>query len=248
MQLVDGRIKESVERTWGRPEKPIEILSRSDSNNGKPMGTDIHSIAQIKKGKHLWETVDGSIGGDERNYDTFAVLAGIRNGRGFAGCVTGEGWPVMSEPRGLPKDLETDEDDDTRVDGKWFGDHNHSWLTLAEMESFWENLKGKQNKTFGCISVDQFKKLMLNKEIPDSWSGGIGGGDVKLVDLSDQENLTELEIKRLTKGATHVRAGWLRPVEDSCWGLVKILKHLRSIAVDNSVSAEEVRFVFGFDS
>lgn len=196
----------------------------------------------------MWQTVDGGIGGDERNYDTFAVLAGIRNGRGFAGVVTGDMWPIMSEPRGLPKDLETDPDDDTRADGKWFGDHSHSWLTLAEMETFWETLKGNQHRAFGCISVDQFKNLMLNKEIPDSWSGGIGGGGVTLVDLSDKENLSELEIARLTKGATHIRASWKRPVEDSCWGLVKILEHLRSIASDNKVEARDVRFVFGFDS
>ena len=211
------------------------------------MGTDIHSIAQVKTGKK-WKTVDGGIGGDDRNYDTFAVLAGIRNGRGFAGCVTGEAWPVMSEPRGLPEDLEMDEDDDSRCDGKWFGDHSHSWLTLAEMETFWEELKNNQHKTIGCISVPQFKNLMLHKEIPTAWSGGVSGGEIKLVDLSDKENLSEIEIARLTKDATDVRASWFRRVEDSCWGLVKIMEHLRSIAADNGVEAKDVRFVFGFDS
>jgi len=205
------------------------------------MGTDIHSLAQIKKGKK-WETVDAGIGGDDRNYDTFAVLADVRNGRGFAGCVTSDAWPVIAQPRGIPEDM-NDCDDTDRL-----GDHSFSWLTLAEIETFWETLKGNQHKTFGCISVPQFKNLMLHKEIPQSWSGGIGGGGVNLVDLSDQENLSELEIKRLTKDATHVRASWLRPVEESCWGLVKIIEHLRSIAADNKVKPEEVRFVFGFDS
>jgi hypothetical protein len=41
-----------------------------------------------------------------RNYDTFAILANVRNGRGFAGCVTGQGFEFISEPRGLPEDMD----------------------------------------------------------------------------------------------------------------------------------------------
>lgn len=40
-----------------------------------------------------------------RNYDWFAILANVRNGRGFAGIKTGEGFSVIAEPRGVPEDL-----------------------------------------------------------------------------------------------------------------------------------------------
>lgn len=39
-----------------------------------------------------------------RNYDLFAILADVRNGSGFAGCDTGDGYEPISMPRGLPSD------------------------------------------------------------------------------------------------------------------------------------------------
>lgn len=93
------------------------------------MGTDIHCVAEIRRPKHggKWEPALSPIPNkyfqpdepqDEsnrkleyprlirwRNYDLFAMLAGVRNGRGFAGVVTGAGFNPISEPRGLPDDL-----------------------------------------------------------------------------------------------------------------------------------------------
>ena len=74
------------------------------------MGTDIHSIAQVKRDGQ-WVTVAIGIAGDQRNYNTFAMLANVRNGRGFAGCWTSTGFPVIHEPRGLPEDLAAVDDD-----------------------------------------------------------------------------------------------------------------------------------------
>ena len=72
------------------------------------MGTDIHSIAQVKRdGK--WTTVAIGIAGDPRSYNTFAMLANVRNG--IAGV-----RPVIHEPRGLPDDLDRDEDNSVIVD------------------------------------------------------------------------------------------------------------------------------------
>lgn len=81
------------------------------------MGTDIHSIAQVKRDGQ-WITAAVSIAGDPRNYNTFAMLADVRNGRGFAGCWTSTGFPVIHEPRGLPSDLvlASTEDHDVHVD------------------------------------------------------------------------------------------------------------------------------------
>ena len=73
------------------------------------MGTDIHSIAQVNRDGR-WQTVAIGIDGDQRSYNTFAMLANVRNGYGFAGCRTSTGFPVIHEPRGLPEDLKTNED------------------------------------------------------------------------------------------------------------------------------------------
>ena len=65
------------------------------------MGTDIHAVVQHKvKGK--WVTY--AEGYPHRRYDVFAVMANVRNGRGFAGCILNDGLKVISEPKGLPED------------------------------------------------------------------------------------------------------------------------------------------------
>ena len=40
-----------------------------------------------------------------RNYDWFSILADVRNGFGFAGISTGDGFDVIAQPKGLPNDL-----------------------------------------------------------------------------------------------------------------------------------------------
>jgi hypothetical protein len=68
------------------------------------------------------------------NYNLFAILANVRNGYGFAGFPTGEGFQVISEPRGLPSDcceLIRTASDEYGVDG-----HSHSYHTLAQLLNF----------------------------------------------------------------------------------------------------------------
>lgn len=69
-----------------------------------------------------------------RNYDWFAILANVRNGRGFAGLYTGSGFDVIAEPRGYPENISnegmkffsysvTDDpekiDNEIKIDGQW---------------------------------------------------------------------------------------------------------------------------------
>ena len=96
------------------------------------MGCDIHSFCEIfnettgkweKTGKifpNPWYDKDKPNKIDEdgyewnaefihhpirnRNYDLFAMLADVRNGRGFAGIKTGEGFNIISPPKGIPVD------------------------------------------------------------------------------------------------------------------------------------------------
>ena len=79
------------------------------------MGTDIHSIVQVRK-ENKWVTVGVAVAGNPRSYNTFAMLADVRNGRGFAGIKTSDGFPVIHEQRGLPEDLELVDGDHVKID------------------------------------------------------------------------------------------------------------------------------------
>jgi hypothetical protein len=88
------------------------------------MGCDIHCYAEVKKGKKWvkvgrvfdnpyydpkdkskwakWNKAKTDQPYLHRNYNLFAILADVRNGRGFAGCDTGDGFKPIDMPRYLP--------------------------------------------------------------------------------------------------------------------------------------------------
>lgn len=70
----------------------------------------------------------------DRNYDLFAILADVRNGRGFAGCYTGEGFNPISEPKGLPKDASNE----VKLEFfDWGSDaHSASFFTIKELKDY----------------------------------------------------------------------------------------------------------------
>lgn len=125
------------------------------------MGCDIHVYAEVQEnGK--WKRSDLEVP-DDRNYWTFGILANVRNGYGFAGVDTGDAVRPISEPRGLPADRATFDDDDV-----WLGDHSFSWLTLAELKAY----PMDQTMTIrGVVSGSQ-RDLVRAGKCPESWCGG----------------------------------------------------------------------------
>lgn len=218
------------------------------------MGCDIHSIAQVfKNGK--WETVLGDVGGDDRNYDSFAIMANVRNGYGFAGVETGEGWPFISEPRGLPVDLklndegdadcppyrrEYQKEDDEPNTTKWLGDHSHSWLLLSEMENFAETVLSKMEyEKTGVVELPMWRALVAEGKNPTCYSGGISGRGLVTV---DQEDAAE------GVPCTHVQMRWkIKPMEE-LYTFPRYIEKLREIREKYAVGPNDVRLVFGFDS
>lgn len=102
------------------------------------MGTDIHTLVQVKK-NDKWESVAVDIC-DNRSYDFFGTLCGIRNSN----------VPSIVDARGCPEGLETVEGEswdsgDTFVmfNGKkyWMGYGIYSWCLLSEMKEFFEQYK-----------------------------------------------------------------------------------------------------------
>ena len=110
---------------------------------------------------------------DGRNYSLFAILADVRNGYGFAGCKTGEGFKPISSPRGLPVDMSQEVGNRAEMWG--LDGHSHSWLTVEELDSYDWNQKTQK---CGWVGAEDFKEWKENG-IPSSWCGGVSGPDIK---------------------------------------------------------------------
>lgn len=143
---------------------------------------------------------------DSRNYSLFAVLANVRNGD--------DGVTPICEPKGQAAKWERVDDpddpenwhhvptgeaklypEDASEEVKQFmvnymgvDGHSHTWLTLAELESydFEDDVIYK-----GIVSEAAYKKMKENGwpenpyTGPDTWAGGIGGGRGAAVFTSD---------------------------------------------------------------
>lgn len=227
------------------------------------MGADIHSIGQIKKdGK--WLTKIARIGGDDRDYDTFAVLADVRNGRGFAGVETGEGWPVFANPRGLPDDMEyvqTEENEETgeeEVRETFSAEEAMNGSPRVKLETPYYYCFDKDKKdpvhylwlgdhSYSHFTLTELKELraFVLKEKPEYEIRG----------MISKKQATALERGELpeewcggTSNPDYVKAAWKRPTLDCLWLLQKQIAELETLAKETETPEDDVRMVFGFDS
>jgi hypothetical protein len=127
------------------------------------MGTDIH-ISTVQWRKHQFEDWQDLVLAKpleaNRNYVSFAILADVRNGYGFAGHKTHEPIKPISEPRGIPSDYPFDIETDYSI-----GDHSFSWVTLNEIVQWFES-NPKEFIISGQCSPDEYELLVKNKTIP----------------------------------------------------------------------------------
>lgn len=183
--------RKSAEEPW----ELVAIKSQCDWCEGK----------RVTKGGEQCYGCKGSgerVGFSSRNYDTFAILANVRNGSGVAGCDTGDGFEPISEPRGLPEDMSAelraiqadDGESDARSDAyklaygcRWLGDHSFSHLLLNELMSCNWNRRTNQR---GVLKPESFREFQ-EKGAPDSWSGGMSGPGVVHVTNVEMAELLE---------------------------------------------------------
>lgn len=127
----------------------------------------------------------------DRNYDLFSMLADVRNGYGFAGCKTGDGFDPLAEPRGLPRDLSLALRTESFEDGApWLGDHSFSHATLAELLAYdYDRVTTKS----GVVDSATFAEWRERGSVgaPGSWSGGVSGPDVLHVSNGEMDALLE---------------------------------------------------------
>ena len=211
------------------------------------MGTDIHGVFQ-RQDATGWHDVPSRYE-QGRHYQLFAVLAGVRNGYGFAGVPTGEAVKPISPPRGLPADFAMADDahplqslehmDPRRREWHekgepleiWMGDHSHSWLTGEEILAWAEH--APRVVKIGVLSREEYE-AWSRVGAPASYCGDVSGRNV--VKIND--NAIE---KKRTPGWTHIRCTWESSLHEE---LSYFFDEVARLVTEYG----KVRFVFGFDS
>jgi hypothetical protein len=180
---------------------------------------------------------------DGRNYNLFGILADVRNGRGFAGIRTGDGFIPISEPKGLPDDVSETVQEES---DNWEGDgHSHSYFSLTELLDYdWT----QNTKSTGWVGENEFK-VFLDKGSPDSYSGGVDGGNVVHINNDEMKNIiNNKENKDETKNYyTHIE--WeISYLEAAVAFYTDTIPQLKEIADKNNISYDDIRIVFWFDN
>jgi hypothetical protein len=216
------------------------------------MGTDIHGVFQRHDAQTgTWHDVPSEYE-QNRHYQLFAVLAGVRNGYGFAGVRTGEPTEPIAQPRGYPPDFQVADDTHTlpsmechtlwrrEYNAKhpspdalylWMGEHSHSWLTGEEMLA-WAEQAPRVVKT-GVMHRTEYEKWDHKSE-PENYSGGVMGRDVVLV----PDNAV---VMAKTPHWNYVQVEWEQ-------GLREELAYFFDEVTRLTAEHGRIRFVFGFDS
>lgn len=223
------------------------------------MGCDIHGVVQRCEGGK-WITYRE--GYDERNYEAFAHLAGVRNGYNVTPIASPRGWPkgftVRQGSHRLPDDFrwragshrekyarETNFGNPRDFAAYWMGDHSFSWVSLRELvEREWS----KPHTDSGLIDEKTFLawRSETPRKMPPSWCGGVGGPNIIVVDEADFEKAAA---KRRPGDKFYIRASWTVPTSDAVGkGFLDFIDSMMRDARELGVEFDHIRFVFGFDS
>ena len=225
------------------------------------MGTDIHMYAETRRNKQWtkvgavfkdsWYNADKPESRwnkpytdhpyDDRNYDLFAILANVRNGHGFAGCRTSNGFNPIAEPKGLPNDVTPEVQDELR---DWDG-HSYSWFSLKELKEYdWEQMVTH----VGVLSENQYKAMKETGEHPNSWCGGVGGRDIMTVDSVTMDKILNKTMDRDNNIEYYVQTEFpAKTYKDCCYTFVeKTIPELEALVPEDGTD-EDVRILFCFD-
>jgi len=146
-----------------------------------------------------------------RNYQLFAFLANVRNGKGFAGVDTGDAVKPQVAGRGIPSDtchIDPLYDEEGEIVGghDWLGEHSFTYATLHELLSLpWDMTFTER----GLVTIDEYK-VFLEKGSPDSWCGGVSGDDVRILSIEDIQSMDTV----IFTGDDYIKIEWRsRPLE-----------------------------------
>ncbi len=236
------------------------------------MGCDVHFYTEVKQPDGTWklfgefERESEDEGGylqqkgrslyDGRNYNLFAILADVRNGRGFAGIKTGEGFNPISEPRGVPDDASAEYKE---IVDNWAGDgHSHSHHTLRQLLDYdWTQTTQLQGWTSLKEWVRWAPYWRDRGHGPNSYSAGVSGPDIKHLSSEQMEALTT-EFRKLPHAdeqaffernpGVYGQAVWQVPYCSAAGSFMSdTIPHLLKLA-NGTAGLDDIRIVFFFDN
>lgn len=206
------------------------------------MGCDIHLFVEAKNNKTgKWEYKPYAPEYGSRNYDAFAMLADVRNGWGFAGVVTGDGFNVIAEPKGFPQDASPELQQENE---DWSGDgHSHSFLTLKELLEYdWNQV----TKHEGVVDKRGYIEAKENGGKPKHWCGGVSGPKIKHI---SNEEMDKVILVSDSSADYHTVIRWDETYKNSAGLFYSVfLPELKEFAKSSNLSEEDVRIVFWFDN
>lgn len=222
------------------------------------MGCDIHICIQRQTPGGTWHEVpyqkvyrilgDAPVNGypkcpdvfDNRNYNLFAILANVRNGRGFAGIATGQGWPSIAPDRGWPEDFDPEKVDIDPSESKrrYMGDHSFTWVSLDELKAFpWD----ATTTLYGVVPAEDYERLSAVDNTPTSYSAGISGPGI--VTYNPVEYLAARRSNKLAP-RPYVRMSWTESARSATGDWPgQVIPWLETLA-----EGRPLRLVMGFDS
>lgn len=246
-------VEKKVEGSWtlvwptliqARDEYGIEIETdgASPSLYARFPGKWVDTYEEIEKTLGTWEERFKHPLYIGRNYDLFAILADVRNGRGFAGVKTGDGFNVIAEPRGVPADASPEfawEVERNDGDG-----HSHSWFTVRELLDYdWEQTTHLEGDV-GPSGYLKFKETGA----PHEWCGWVSGPSIKHVSNEEMEalvgSLSPESDPKDRSARVYTRVSW-RVTYRECAG--KFLTHTLP-ALQQIGDPDDVRICFFFDN
>jgi len=134
--------------------EPWKAVLSKNKNFGKEWNEDPEMVADLDL---------------DRDYDLFAILGNVRNGSGFAGCDTGDGFDPMSDHRGIPKDISPE------ALASLSNEHSPTWVTLAEILAYNWDRKTRKRGVVDAVTFLDWDWMKSFRPAPDSYSGDVGG-------------------------------------------------------------------------
>ena len=218
------------------------------------MGCDIH-LFQEKKVDGKWVTADKWSLDPERgieseyvsykdalysgrNYRLFSVLAGVRNGAGFAGVRTGDPVTPISQPRGVPDDCCVQCKAEVERWGR--NAHSHSWLTLDDIVDYRWHRAIKR----GVVPLDVWRRWKRDGvSNPETWAGGVSGRGIVIIPEAAAAALNPT----FNDDKTYVEAEWSTSLRDDCDEFMKaVTPRLQQLEME--CGRGNARIVFFFDN
>jgi len=219
------------------------------------MGCDIHVCIQRQEPDGIWREIvwqdepykadpvpDIPVAPecfDGRNYDLFAILAGVRNGTGFAGCLTGSRWPSIAPDRDWPDGFNPEavapHPRYPEEGPRYVGDHSYTWVTLAELEAFDWSIS---HTAFGVVPAAVYEQHKTGP--PETYCAETCGPGIETYEPAAYETAKR---NGVLSARPHVRVLWYETAAEATGWPNEVLPWLRRLA-----DGRPLRLVLGFDS